>query len=143
MNNFKNIIDNLLKPSHKSEAWKLKLIKEWPQVIGNLHKKVSLQKVHNTSVVLGVHDSSWMHELYMLSKLIIKKINTYLNEQKIQTLRFQCLEKKVLHKMHTVEKKIILKHNIHLNQQQESALLKIKDRELSQALKQFLGRCQY
>lgn len=140
MENVKNILDSLLQPSIHNEAWKLNLIKNWPIIIGSLHEKVSLQKIHATSVVLGVHDSSWIQELYLLSKIILKKINSNLDSPRIVTLRFQCIEKKET----IVKKKPVIfsiKKKRDLQPQESKALSKINDPQLSSALQGFLQRC--
>jgi len=140
MQNVKNILNSLLQPSVHNEAWKLNLIKNWPTIIGSLHDKVSLQKIHTTSVVLGVHDSSWIQELYLLSKLILKKINDQLDKPRILTLRFQCIEKKeMIHQQKS--KTISIKKKRDLKPLEIKALQKINDPELSQALQGFLQRC--
>lgn len=139
MQNVKNILDSLLQPSIHHEAWKLNLIKNWPSIIGSLHDKVCLQKIQATSVVLGVHDSSWIQELYLLSKLILKKINSHLDTPRILTLRFQCIEKK-----EPVNKKtaaVFIKKTVNLKPQEYKALEKINDPQLSAALQGFLERC--
>lgn len=141
MENVKIILDSLLQPSNTHQAWKLNLIKNWPTIIGSLHERVSLQKINATSVVLGVYDSSWIQELYLLSKLILKKINSNLDQPRIETLRFQCIEKK--EKTAQLQKKPILQQKIvSLNQLQSAALQKIKDPQLSQALQGLLQKCQ-
>jgi len=140
MENVKNILDSLLRPSTQQEAWKLNLIKNWPTIIGSLHEKVSLQKINATSVVLGVYDSCWIQELYLLSKLILKKINNSLDQPRILTLRFQCVEKKE----HITQKKKTVDHQekkITLNAQESIALQKIRDPQLSDALQGFLKKC--
>ena len=140
MQNIENILNSLLKPSERQEAWKLNLIKNWPTIISSLHEKVSLQKINATSVVLGVYDSSWIQELYLLSKLIVKKINKGLDRPRIETLRFQCIEKK---EPITKAKLIPLKKEvkIKLKPQEAFALRKINDPELSDALQGFLQKC--
>ena len=140
MQNVKNILDSLLQPSIHNEAWKLNLIKNWPTIIGSLHDKVSLQKIHATSVVLGVHDSSWIQELYLLSKLILKKINSGLDQPRILTLRFQCIEKKEI-VVKPKLKSVIVKKERELKPQEFKALQKINDPQLSDALQGFLQRC--
>lgn len=145
MQNVKNILDLLLQPSLGQEAWKLNLIKNWPEIIGSLHDKVSLQKINATSVVLGVYDSSWIQELYLLSKLILKKINSSLDKPRIETLRFQCVEK-------TTRSTLKSKNGITINQfsptnfslkpKESLALEKIRDPQLSDALQGFLKKCQ-
>lgn len=141
MQNVKNILDLLLQPSVQNEAWKLNLIKNWPTIIGSLHEKVSLQKINATSVVLGVYDSSWIQELYLLSKLILKKINSHLDRPRIETLRFQCIEKKE----QTIKRKPMLQRpeiKIILKPQESAALQKIQDPQLQAALQGFLRKCQ-
>ncbi len=141
MQNVKNILDSLLQPSLQKEAWKINLIKNWPTIIGSLHEKVSLQKINATSVVLGVYDSSWIQELYLLSKLILKKINSNLDRPRIETLRFQCIEKKE----HVVKKQAPmqeLERKRTLKPQEILALQKIHDQQLSAALQSLLQRCK-
>jgi len=140
MQNVKNILESLLQPSIHLEAWKLNLIKNWPTIIGSLHDKVSLQKIYATSVVIGVHDSSWIQELYLLSKLILKKINDALDKPRILTLRFQCIEKKIIIAKQK-SKLITIKKKRELQPQEVKALQKIDDPQLSDALQGFLQRC--
>ncbi len=141
MQNVKNILDSLLQPSVHKEAWRINLIKNWPTIIGSLHEKVSLQKIYPTSLVLGVYDSSWMQELYLLSKLILKKINSNLDRPRIETIRFQCIEKKEP----IIKKEISIKlqeKKVPLKAKETLALKKIHDPQLSAALQGFLQRCQ-
>ena len=141
MQNVKNILDSLLQPSIHTEAWKMNLIKNWPTIIGSLHEKVSLQKINATSVVLGVYDSCWIQELYLLSKLILKKINSSLDRPRIETLRFQCIEKKeqIIYKKPAPPRP---ERTTALKPQEISALQKIQDPELSAALEELLRKCQ-
>ncbi len=160
MQNVKNILDSLLQSSVPEEAWKLNLIKNWPTIIGSLHDKVSLQKVNGTSVVLGVYDSSWIQELYLLSKLILKKINSHLDRPRIETLRFQCVEtstqssdrrskatkNSIANKKKELQPKKLAESsqnkNVALKPEELQALKKIRDPQLSQALQGFLQKCQ-
>ena len=140
MKDVKNILNLVLQPNVHQESWKLQLLKNWPTVIGSLHDKVSLQKIQTTTVVLGVKDTSWMQELYLLSKMIIKKINDSLDQPRITAIRFQCVEKKsekvMSHKQPMTESQPIT-----LSSQQLQALKKIEDPELLQALQGFLKKC--
>lgn len=140
MQNVKNILDSILQPSIQDEAWKLNLIKNWPSIIGSLHDKVSLQKIQATSVVLGVHDASWIQELYLLSKLILKKINNHLDNPRILTIQFRCIEKKEV-AIKKNYKPAACKKNVDLKPHEFQALKKIHDPELSAALQGFLQRC--
>ena len=138
--NVKNILDSLLQPTIHHESWKINLIKNWPTIIGSMHDKVSLQKIQATNIVLGVHDSSWIQELYLLSKLILKKINSNLDEPRILTLRFQCIEKKTC-VIKVKAQPATLKKKRDLKPQETQALKKINDPQLSDALQGFLQRC--
>jgi len=140
MKNVKNILDSLLQPTIHHESWKINLIKNWPTIIGSMHDKVSLHKIQSTNIVLGVHDSSWMQELYLLSKLILKKINKNLEEPRILTLRFQCIEKKV-RTIKAKPKSVFIPKKITLKPQENLALKNINDPQLSDALQGFLQRC--
>lgn len=141
MQNIKKILDSLLESNNTQQAWKMNLIKNWPTIIGSLHERVSLHKINKTTIVLGVYDSSWMQELYLLSKLILKKINYSLDQPRIESLRFQCIEKK--EKINQFQKKQILdKKAVILSPLQSAALQKIKDPQLSQALEGLLQKCQ-
>ena len=141
MQNVKNILDSLLQPSIHKEAWKINLIKNWPTIIGSLHEKVSLQKINATSVVIGVYDSCWIQELYLLSKLILKKINSSLDRPRIETLRFQCIEKKelVIKKQAPTQEQQLKRA---LKPKESLALQKIHDPQLYAALQTLLQRCK-
>lgn len=145
MKNVKNIINDLLQPSTLKDGWKINLIKNWPTIIGSLHDKISVQKIHATSVVIGVYDSCWMQELYMLSKLILKKINENLDRPRIETLRFICIEQKSQNHQSILKKTpepFFKKKPMILTYQQKAALSKIDDTQLSQALEKLLEKCQ-
>jgi hypothetical protein len=140
MKDVKNILNILIQQNVHEESWKLQLVKNWPTVIGSLHDKISLQKIQATTIVLGVKDTNWMQELYLLSKMIIKKINDSLDKPRITAIRFQCVEKKA--EKITTPKKITPENKpISLSSQQIQALEKIEDPELLQALQGFLKKC--
>ena len=47
----------------------------WIKIIGSLAPKVFIYKIYNDTIVLGVCDSSWMQELYMISHVLKQKLN--------------------------------------------------------------------
>lgn len=140
MESIKNSINIFLSKSFQNNQWKISLIKNWPKIIGNLHTKISLQKIYHNSVVIGVYDNHWMQELYLMSKLILKKINNHLKEPKITNIRFQYLEKQTK-KRSKKKQQLHFTKPVHLSANEEKALQKIHDQELSTALKSFLERC--
>ncbi|MGZ6251129.1 MAG: DciA family protein [Candidatus Chromulinivorax sp.] len=144
MENIKNLLDTFIKPANIKDAWKLNLIKNWSTIIGNLQSKVCLQKIHTHHVVLGVYDTSWMQELYLLSTLILKKINNHLDSPRISSIRFVSVQPSDQEKNRFSDNS---KSNssffkkVQLSIIEKKALNKIKDQELAVALENFLQRC--
>lgn len=137
----KNIISEVIT---QEENWQLNLITHWSDIIGDLKAHASLEIISKTgTIVIGVDNSSWMHELSMLSNILIKKINKYLKQDVIKKIRFKLTEKnnqKIRKKIKEVKKFELKK--IELNARQERALTKIKDPELNEQLVKFLQKCQ-
>ena len=111
-------------------------------IMGNLASRVSVEKVHDTSLVLGVNDTSWLQELYLLTPVIIKTINAHLEKPYITSLRFQ--QGKSVKKIKPPAPKpapVLMKQPVALTSQEKNALLSIKDVELKHAAQSFLHRC--
>jgi hypothetical protein len=124
-----------------TDSWKMQLLRAWPTVLGDLTPLVSLEKIDEPVLVLGVQDSCWLQELYMLSPLIIKMINKNLDQPRIKALRFKTRGTKNV----TPEKKKVerpLKPIVPLTSRELAALEKIGDAQLKEALQGFLNRCQ-
>jgi len=133
----KDLLRTIIRPE---KNWKVTLLYNWNEIIGALHNKVRIEKIYDDTIVLGVFHSSWMQELYLLSPLIIKTINEKLEHPHIKQLRFKHMsDKKKLSKKTKTE--MIRKRNVQLNKQEESALTKIADPTLRDALKAFRIRC--
>lgn len=135
----KSLLSNFF-PEQK--AWKQELLSNWQTIVGDLHKHVYIVNIKNDTLVLGVHDSNWLQELYLLSPVLIKTINNHLGESRIAQLRFKNggrKKEKRSAKRSTVRN--VKKINVHLNTIEKKALEKIDDNELKTALKNFLIRC--
>lgn len=123
------------------EAWKMQLLRAWPTVLGDLTPLVSLEKIDNDTLILGVQDSCWLQELYMLSPLILKMINKNLDHPRIKALRFKTRGTKKA----SAEKIIPTKKTVAarpLSARERAALETIQDGQLKEALQGFLTRCQ-
>ena len=82
-----------------------------------------------------------MQELYLLSPILLKKINKKLETQCFKRLRFKQVDVKIYKKIEK-QKPIDYKNIVvTLTNKEEKALEKIKDAGLSTALKDFLVRC--
>jgi len=134
----KNLLPLILK---SQDSWKLKLLSSWHTIFGPLSDKVSLEKIHDDTLILGVQDSCWLQELYLLSAMLLKTINESLDTPRIKHLMFRTtgIKKTVMAPKQT--KKIWPKRVVTLNAKENYALTCIKDEQLALALKGFLIRC--
>ena len=132
----KDILSNII---NVESNWKIQLFQNWDSIIGDLGEQVQLEKVVGNTLVLGVYDSCWMQELYMLSRVLIKTINSKLDKPYIKNIRFKHTVRRKLEnkkeKVESVEKKI------ELSFREEKTLEEIKDPELSAALRDFFIHC--
>ena len=97
----KKFLDTLL--SQKNN-WHVELLTNWPTIVGSIRTNVQLLKIQEETLVIGVLDSCWLQELYLLSPLLIKTINEKLDQPRIKKLRF-----KTVGITHTKEKRGRLK----------------------------------
>lgn len=127
---------------NKTTGWKLKIISDWPTIIGNLHEYARVEKVYDDAVLLGVYDTCWMQELHLLSNIIIKKINNHLGQAYIKQIRLKYVEKQeFLTKKPSNDLPIkTISHN--LSKKEQAALNQIQDPELRKAIEQFLKKVQ-
>ncbi len=127
---------------HQKHDWKITLLRTWPEIVGPLATKVRIEKITENTLVLGVQDSCWLQELYLLSPVLIKTINKTLDAPRIKTLRFMVVDIRIKNgKKKSLEPTKPLPKNILLNYTEQAALKKVADQELQQALRQFLIRC--
>ncbi len=130
--------------SLSTNSWKTKLLTDWPAIVGNLHDKITLEKIHGDTIIIGVYDVSWLQELYMLSAVLLKTINGHLDKPYLKKIRLKYTTKKSTPVI-IPKKKIkapLERKKIPLNSLESGALLKIKDKEMRDALHLFLSRCK-
>lgn len=126
-----------------STDWRFKLLKNWPQIVGHLHTKMRIEKMSEDTIFLGVYDSSWMAELYALSRLLLKKINEALDQPRFVHVRFKLASVKQRSKIYKSKYSVnIARKPVLLNEKQRKALAVIKDPQLKEALTNFLARCE-
>ena len=103
-----NSIINLLTNTwtKKTSTWKLKIIADWPQIVGNLHEKVRVEKVHEDTLVLGVYDTCWMQELHLLSNMLISKVNKHIQADHIKKISLKYVQHHEFRKQITYSKPI-------------------------------------
>ena len=133
------IADKFLHESSSKSLYPI-LIKDWSKIFGKLKDKVRLERAYKHTIVLGVADSSWMHELNLLSNILIDKINNHLQEPLVKKIRLKISEIKPKKKPPS-KNKIEIKE-VKINNKEILALKKITDKELAKELKNFLIKCK-
>lgn len=137
-------LKQILQGVFKQENWKLQLLSNWDTIVGNLADKMRIDKIEGSTLYIGVYQSSWMHELYLLSAVLKKTINNCLDKPRINHIRLKYASKKESTQPKKIlkQKKVIFEP-ISLSSKEEHALVNIKDEELKKALHSFLSRCHY
>ena len=135
----KDIIPQLLE---EKVDWHRALLQNWQSIVGTLKTRIRIEKIYDNTLIIGVYESHWMQELYLLSSVLIDSVNTFLGEPRIAHLRFKLVEEKkrtpFLKKSVKTRKQTALR----LSVAQEKALASLKDEQLKKALRDFWGRCQ-
>lgn len=134
----KSLINNVLQANGN---WKYQLLQSWSQIVGHLASRLCIEKIDNDVLILAVHNSSLMHELYLLSPILLKKINQTLDQQYIKRILFKQIgaqtSKKTVYQKRSV-KKIT---TVVLSDREKKALAYINDQQLKDVLYRFLVRC--
>jgi len=135
----KNLLNTIISPQ---DNWKTKLLYNWRDIIGNLHEKVTIEKINNDTMVLGVCNSCWMQELYLLSPVLLKTINESLDQPRIKQLRFiHAGRKKQKQKKTTHAQPQRAQKSRALSPAEQKVLENITDPTLRKALEEFRMRC--
>ncbi len=129
----------------KQEEWKLQLLSDWPTIVGSLHTKMCIKKIDKTTLIVGVYESNWLQELYYLSSVLLKSINTHIKNSTLTHIKFVNAPQKKFFKEY---KKSEVKNRperklIALTEKEQYALEKIKDEALKKVLHNFLSRCYF
>ncbi|GMU19445.1 MAG: hypothetical protein AMXMBFR12_06370 [Candidatus Babeliales bacterium] len=134
----KTILDELL-ANHNN--WQLQLLNQWPSIVGSIKTRVHLLKIDTDTLTIGVQDSCWLQELYLLSPLLIGTINQKLDHPRIKHLRFKALGTPITKNEQKNKKTVRILPKVTLNSKEQETLAQIKDEQLRNALKNYLIRC--
>lgn len=135
-------IKALLEPylQSKNSNWKITLLKEWSKIMGKLAHNVTIIKIYDTTIILGVYDSCWLQEMYLLSPMIQKTINQNLDRPRIKQIRFKHVGRPQKKSVPPPEKKEV-PIAIALTDREKTALDTIENEHLKDVLQSFLMRC--
>lgn len=134
----KTILDTLL---NSRGNWQLQLLSHWSAIIGPMKAHVQLLKIYEDTLVIGVMDSCWLQELYLLTPLLLRHINEKLDRPRIKQLRFKALGiKEKTTKKYNANRSCKVKQ-VQLSSKEKERLANIKDEQLREVLQQYLYRC--
>lgn len=135
-------LKNILSTIIPVESWQADLLRNWPSIMGPLHNKVRLEKISEDTLIIGVYDSCWLQELYLLSSVLLDAINQNLDQPRIKQLRFKKVS--ATPSSNKQQKQVpaprVLKP-VTLKEHEIAALKNVNDPALGDALRQFLIRC--
>lgn len=134
----KTILDHLLSQHNN---WQLQLLNQWPSIVESIKTRVHLLKIDTDTLTIGVQDSCWLQELYLLSPLLIATINQKLDQPRIKQLRFKALGTQKMKEKKEQSKTFRPKRTIILSPQEQATLAQVPDEQLRTALKNYLIRC--
>ena len=126
----------------QSNDWRIILLRDWDSIVGDLSSRVRLEKIEKDTLILCVQDACWMHELYMLSPLLLKTINKKLDQPYIKRLRFKQVglnKKKVPLSVPQTDVHAV---SVVVSAQEHQALACIHDPQLHTVLTHYLRRCK-
>jgi len=141
MDHIKSFLPKFMQTINHEKQWKLQIMSQWNTIMGTLASKVSICKIYNNSITLGVTDSCWMQELNLLSELIKDKINNTLDTPRIEIIRFKYISQHAAGSQKKETESPLQHKEKMLTAKEQQALCNIKDPELSQALQGFLQTC--
>ena len=63
----KDLLDRFITHDNR---WQIQLVSQWHIIMGNLNSRVQLLKIEDDIINIGVTDSCWMQELYLLKPVL-------------------------------------------------------------------------
>jgi hypothetical protein len=126
-------------------AWKLTLLRAWPEIIGDLADKVTIFSVENDHLILQTSHSAWAQELNFLAPLILEKINTLLGAGTIRSISFKIIKRRPPQTAFQAGKNTNTLHSAKtpayaMTKQETSKLDSLQDEQLRKALRDYLLR---
>lgn len=130
---------------NKETNWKLQLLENWTTIMGDLHDKVSLESIKYDTVYVSVINSCWLQELYILSPMLLQRINETLDQAPVKKIRFKkrAEQNRAIPKSHINRPGEVDRVPVTINSQEKRALHTIDDALLRKALYTFLVRCYW
>lgn len=125
----------------QSSDWQTNLARNWQCAVGDLASRMRLERVKDKLLIVGVYDSHWISELFMLAPRIIEKINNFLGAPYVTQIRFVIANPKQKISKKQASNGEVLRPRAPMNARQEQVLASIKDGQLHDALEKFFYAC--
>ncbi|MBY0110087.1 MAG: DUF721 domain-containing protein [Candidatus Babeliaceae bacterium] len=135
--------------SRTEHDWQIKLRAEWSTIMGDLSRRARLERVNGSTVIIGVYDSHWMHELHALSRMMLQRMNSALHAlypegfmltsiRCIWVIKKESKNKKYLASFEQAQKPLQKKPSL----QAIKTVQKLADKELQNSLLAYYQRCK-
>ncbi len=134
----KDLLSTFMQPS---DNWQVHLMQNWHTIFGTMSNHVTCEKIERDTIVLGVYDSCWMQELYLLTPTLLHAINTHCGAYKITHIRFKKVTRKSKKIPIPPTQTVVTMPTKVLSSAERATLARVTDSELQAALKNFLIRC--
>lgn len=114
-------------------SWHYEFIKSWPTIARGLEEHLSIGKILKDTVILEVHDNSWLQEVHLLSPVILNRI------QQFYPIIRKIKVSKSNKKRSQLNKQILTLNKI--TDQEKNVVKIIKDKDLAKALLNYYTIC--
>jgi hypothetical protein len=131
MKQLKDIFNNINQMNKCS--WHYEFIKSWPTIARGLEEHLSIGKILKDTVILEVHDNSWLQEVHLLSPVILNRI------QQFYPIIRKIKVSKSNKKRSQLNKQILTLNKI--TDQEKNVVKIIKDKDLAKALLNYYTIC--
>ena len=117
----------------------VQLLRAWPDIMGNLHKRTRLESFQDGQVIIGVYDPQWLQELHFLKSVIKQHINEYFQASVVSDIQFRRVgrRKKNASFQPVVQQEPPQRTPVSLSKKEKHALEHITDETLREALYRF------
>ncbi len=135
----KDLIAHIVNPT---KDWRLLLLHKWPTIVGSLKTRIRLERIYQTTLIIGVYESHWMQELFILSRMLMQTINKHLGHPYVTELKFKLIEPLPLEKKaESLENQVLPYAPVSFTVAHHQALNHVYDDQLRNVLTHFFIRC--
>lgn len=98
MNSIKSILLTILSSNPHIPKWHFVLFTEWNIIAGTLKDDITIIKIQESTLIIGVYNIHLMYQLHIISGNMIESINKKLNNRYISDIQFRQIKKPFIKK---------------------------------------------